>query len=192
MQQVVQVTFWRIFLANQDKQASPSEQSESNENEQFPPDQIQSDRVQSNQPQSVKANFRRIKDASKMVSELRDGDGIDPRIEHRKRHRSRTKEKPDYAAARLASQIARCINANLNCDPLSDFQVQNIVTGNGNSFIVTLAPVIPQLNYDPQIILFTAIALIPFFRGEIANTIHRKQVPNLKFLVPPSASSLGK
>jgi hypothetical protein len=174
--------FWRFFLANQDTQAGQSGQSEVNANERFP----------SANAQSQKQTFRRIKDASRMVSELRDGDGIDPRIEHRKRQRSRMQEKPDYAAARLASQIARCINANLNCNPLSDFQVQNIVPGKGNSFVVTLSPVIPQLDYDPQIILRHATDMIPHFRAEIARTIHRKQVPNLRFLVAPSATSLEK
>ncbi len=169
-------------MENQDTQAEQSGQSVNNPNE----------RLSSPKAQSQRQQFRRIKDASSMVSELRDGDGIDPRIEHRKRQQSRIQEKPDYASARLASQIARCINANLDSNALSEFQVQSAVPGKGNSFVVTLSAVIPQLDYDPQIILLAATAMIPHFRSEIARDIHRKQVPNLKFLVAPSATSLEK
>jgi hypothetical protein len=131
-------------------------------------------------------SFRRIKDASSMVSELREGDGLDPRFDHRRRQRARNEGKPDYAAARLASQISRCVGGNLGTDLLADFEVQSVTPGKGNNFVVLLSPIDPTREYDPKLIQQAAADLLPRLRAELAQAIHRKKVPNLTFQISPA------
>ena len=66
--------------------------------------------------------FRRIKNPEALVTQLREGDGIDPRLEHRKNQHARLKSKPNHAALRLAGQIAKCIRGYLGDGPLANFQ----------------------------------------------------------------------
>lgn len=70
--------------------------------------------------------FRRIKNPEALVTELREGDGIDPRLEHRKNQHARLKSKPNHASLRLAGQIAKCIRGSLGDGPLANFDVVGV------------------------------------------------------------------
>jgi len=132
--------------------------------------------------------FRRIKNPENLVAELRDGDGVDPRLEHRKNKLSSRKQKANHSALRLAGQIAKCIRGNLGDGPLANLDVVSVEPAKGNHFLVTLGPVLPGLYYDESKALESANERRGQLRAEIANSITRKQVPNLTFRVLPHAS----
>lgn len=129
--------------------------------------------------------FRRIKNPETLAASLREGDGVDPRLEHRKSQQSRRKNKPNHAALRLASQIARCIRGSLGIGLLVNFDVVGVEPAKGNHFLVTLGPVADDFNYDESVILDAVNDLRGQLRSEIAGSIHRKKVPSLTFRVLP-------
>ncbi|RLS69026.1 MAG: hypothetical protein DWH99_13815 [Planctomycetota bacterium] len=129
--------------------------------------------------------FRRIKNPESLVTQLREGDGIDPRLEHRKNQHARLKSKPNHAALRLAGQIAKCIRGSLGDGPLANFDVVGVEPAKGNHFLVTLGPILPDIAYEESEVLQAANDRRGQLRSEIASSITRKQVPNLLFRVLP-------
>jgi ribosome-binding factor A len=129
--------------------------------------------------------FRRIRNPESLAAELREGDGIDPRLERRKNLSSRHKDKPNHAAVRLAGQIAKTIRGNVGDGPLADFDVVSVQPAKGNVFLVTLGPMTPELDYNESQILDQANARSGHLRSEIACSITRKKVPGLLFRVLP-------
>ena len=137
--------------------------------------------------------FRRIKNPESLAAQLREGDGIDPRLEHRKNGSSRHKDKPNHAAVRLAGQIARTIRGSLGDGPLADFDVLSVQPAKGNVFLVTLVPMTPELVYYESQILDAANNRSGHLRSEIACSITRKKVPSLLFhVLPCPAGSLDQ
>jgi len=128
-------------------------------------------------------DFRRIKDAHRMVAELRDGDGVDPKQERRDRQRSRFDTKTDHSAQRLATQVERCVNANLGLGILSDFVVLRVSHSKGNHFLIELVCADPKLSYDPHEAQRLALEILPRIRSELAREIHRKKVPSLSIQI---------
>ncbi len=133
--------------------------------------------------------FRRIKDAYRMVAELRDGDGVDPKQERRNRQRSRVESKNDHSVERLAAQVERCANSNLGLGILTDFVVRRVSHGKGNHFLIELVCADSKLFYDPLEAQQAAIALLPRLRSELAREIHRKKVPSLSIRIVATAGS---
>jgi len=129
--------------------------------------------------------FRRIKNPQSLVAQLREGDGLDPRLERRKSQPSSGKNKANHSALRLAGQIAKCIRASLGDGLLANFDVVGVEPAQGNNFLVTLGPALPDLNYDPSQVLLAANDRKGYLRSEIACSINRKRVPNLIFRVLP-------
>jgi ribosome-binding factor A len=129
--------------------------------------------------------FRRIKNPESLAAQLREGDGIDPRLERRKNVSSRLKDKTNHAAVRLAGQIAKTIRGSLGDGSLADFDVLSVQPAKGNVFLVTLAPRTPELVYDEAQILNAANNRSGYLRSEIACSISRKKVPTLLFRVLP-------
>ena len=129
--------------------------------------------------------FRRIKKPEALVTQLREGDGIDPRLEHRKNQHAHRNSKPNHAALRLAGQIAKCIRGNLGDGPLANFDVVGVEPAKGNHFLVTLGPILSDIAYDESEVLQAANDRRGQLRSEIASSITRKQVPNLIFRVLP-------
>ena len=134
---------------------------------------------------SENPTFRRIKNPESLAAQLREGDGIDPRLEHRTNSSFRHKDKPNHAAVRLAGQIARTIRGSLGDGPLADFDVLSVQPAKGNVFLVTLVPMTPELVYDESQILDAANNRSGHLRSEIACSITRKKVPSLLFHVLP-------
>lgn len=132
--------------------------------------------------------FRRIKNPEILVAQLREGDGIDPRLEHRKKQHERLKTKSNHAAERLAGQIAKCIRGNLGDGILLSFDVVGVEPAKGNHFLITIGPVVPDFIYDESQVLQAANERRGQLRTEIAGSITRKQVPNLTFRVLPCVS----
>lgn len=133
--------------------------------------------------------FRRIKDAHRMVAELRDGDGVDPKEERRHRQRSRVESKSDHSVERLAAQVERCANSSLGSGILTDFVVRRVSHGKGNHFLIELVCADSSLLFDPHEAQQAAIALLPRLRSELAREIHRKKVPSLSIRIVSNAGS---
>ena len=138
---------------------------------------------------SAQGGFRRIKNAHRMVAELREGDGVDPRNERRDRHRTRSENKPDHAADRLASQISRCAHGNLTVGILADFEVHRVSHNRGNHFTIELFATDASLLFDLREMQLAATAMLPKLRNELAREIHRKKVPTLSIRVLPANNS---
>jgi ribosome-binding factor A len=123
------------------------------------------------------------------VTELSEGDGIDPKEEKRQRIRSAAAGKRDYSALRLASQIRDVLDlVLLQCgDPLLASLAVGAVEPSltGGSFVVQVYSTDPAAEYDPREIKKTLDMLKPEFRSEVAKEVTRKNAPNLKFDVLP-------
>jgi hypothetical protein len=143
-------------------------------------------------PQSAASHgFRRIKNAQRMVAELRDGDGIDPRIEHRDRHRLGSKQKVDRSAERLACQISRCAQTFLLNETLADLEVYRVCHSKGNHFIIELGPRDSSVQFCQLMMQNIANARLSILRTALAREIHRKKVPTLSLRVLPPSISLS-
>lgn len=129
--------------------------------------------------------FRRIKNPQSLVAQLREGDGLDPRLERRKSQPGPGKNKANHSILRLAGQIAKCIRASLGDGLLTSFDVVGVEPAQGNNFLVTLGPALPDLDYDPWQVLLAANDRKGYLRSEITCSINRKRVPNLTFRVLP-------
>jgi ribosome-binding factor A len=119
-----------------------------------------------------------------------EGDGIDPKEEKKSILADSRKEKSDHAVYRLASQISVAINVSLqtyNTDHiLSGFAVNAVEpASSGNSYRVQVHAIDPAEEYDPQQVKEMLNTLKPRFKEEIAETIHRKKVPDFTFDVLP-------
>ncbi len=137
-------------------------------------------------PPSVATHrFRRIQDAHRMVAELREGDGVDPRMEHRHSQRKRSQQKADHAAQRLASQILRCAQTTLINGLLADLEVRLVTHGKGNHFIIELGASDPTIHYDLWTMQEVANSRLPSLRNALAREIHRKKVPTLSIHILP-------
>jgi hypothetical protein len=124
--------------------------------------------------------------------ELGEGDGLDPRLEARKREFSAQGGKPDYAAERLGNRMREALGLGsvLPAIPeLEDFAVADVVHGGaGNSYTVRVYCVDPGLDYDPTVIARILEERKGWLRSNIAASIVRKRVPDIVFAVmPPGA-----
>jgi ribosome-binding factor A len=117
------------------------------------------------------------------LSEISAADGLDPRLERRKSQPRSGKNKANHSALRLDGQIAKCIRASLGDGLLANFDVVGIEPAQGNNFLVTLGPALPDLDYDPSQVVLVANDREGYLRSEIACSINRKRVPNLTFRV---------
>jgi ribosome-binding factor A len=119
-------------------------------------------------------------------------DGLDPRHEKRSRLAGSRRAKPDYAALRLAGEIASSLNlllASSSDSNLSGFAVASATpTGKGSHFLVRIYATDSTFAFDPERVMASLKRAKPFFRQEIASAITRKHAPDFRFqLLPPGA-----
>lgn len=132
--------------------------------------------------------FRRI------AEELREGDGIDPREEQKRRLANRRRTKPDHAAERLGQEMKETLAVSLPDDSrLEGFAVGSVFsTGKGNCFVVQVFCTDPNRIFAPESIQKILQENKGILRAEVAQGIHRKRVPELKFEVLPPGLSPGE
>ena len=125
--------------------------------------------------------FVRVRDAAGLVGHVREGDGIDPRLERRGGGR-----KPDHGAERLARQIFDSLqfSSALSDVGLDEFAFVGVVPGGRpGQFIVEVAALDPALAYDPHDIERRLAACRPGVRAEVAAGVHRRKAPEITFRV---------
>ncbi len=130
--------------------------------------------------------FVRIRDAATMIGSVREGDGVDPRLERLQRGRSGGRRKPDYGAERLAHQIRDCLQFSsvLSDVGLEQFAFVGVVPGQRNGqFMIEVAPLDPAAAYDPQQVEQMLDSCRGRVRAEVAAGVHRRKAPDIAFRV---------
>jgi hypothetical protein len=123
------------------------------------------------------------------ASEHWEGDGVDPRLEHRKREFQKESEKPDYSAQRLGHRIKEVLSIDTVLPSIPELESFNIAevsfNGAGNCFTVLVYCADPRLSYDPGDISEILKRQKGWLRSNIAESIKRKRVPDIVFAVLP-------
>jgi len=124
-----------------------------------------------------------------LAGELREGDGIDPRLEKKARQIKTLRGKPNYAVLRLGGQIRDTLVETLGQSPdslLASFSVGAVEpTASGTTFVVQVYSSDPSLEYDMDEVKALLQACKPTLRWEVAHAVNRKKVPNFRFEVLP-------
>jgi ribosome-binding factor A len=137
----------------------------------------------------------KLREAQELVGELRDGDGIDPREEAKRRLRERRENRPGpghgaHRQEQFLTQVQEAIDAALQSAAaplLNRLMVQEVVRQGGSLLVVVKPP-----GNEPTVDLTEAIQVIehatPMLRREVAAAITRKDTPNLNFIVLPAGA----
>ena len=124
-----------------------------------------------------------------LVGELRDGDGIDPRLENKARQIKTLRGKPNYAVLRLGEQIHNTLVETLGQSPdslLASFSVGAVEpSASGTTFVVQVYSNDPSLEYDMDEVKALLKASKSTLRSEVARAVNRKKVPDFRFEVLP-------
>jgi len=136
------------------------------------------------------AAFVRIRDAATMVGSVREGDGVDPRLEALRRRRTGggSRRKPDHGAQRLAGQIFDCLRLStvLSDAGLDEFAFVGVVPGGRNGqFLVEVACLDPTADFDAPAVERALGLLRSQVRAEVAQGVHRRKAPDVTFRVRP-------
>ena len=130
-----------------------------------------------------------VGDTGRVIAELRDGDGVDPRAEKRKRKSLGRLGRRDYSDLRLASQIGDTLGLLLaQCgNPLITSLAVGAVepTVKGTMFVVQVYSTDPAAEYDPREVREALNAMKPGLRAAVAREVTRKAAPDFKFEVLP-------
>lgn len=140
------------------------------------------------------APFVRIRDAAKLVGRVREGDGVDPRLERPTGRSVGGRRKPDHGADRLAGQILDALRFStaLSEAGLDDFVFAGVLPGShGGHFIVEVACLDPQAVYDPADVERILALQRAKVRAEVSESVHRWKAPDLSFRVKPPGSPPG-
>lgn len=140
------------------------------------------------------APFVRIRDAAKLVGRVREGDGVDPRLERPTGRTVGGRRKPDHGADRLAGQILDALRFStaLSEAGLDDFMFAGVLPGaHGGHFIVEVACLDPQAVYDPADVERILSIRRAKVRAEVSESVHRRKAPDLSFRVKPPGSPPG-
>jgi len=134
------------------------------------------------------SGFRRVK-SLEGAAEAREGDGLDPKYEARKKDRGGDQERRDHAAERLARRLEDTMGLAISLpaiEGLEDFAIAEVRHGGrGNCFAVRVYCLDPTLRYDPAEIRERLKLARGRLRADIAGSITRKRVPDLVFEVLP-------
>jgi len=137
------------------------------------------------------ALFRRVRRAPPVAAEPGPGDGVDPREERRAKLREDSRGKTDHARVRLAAQIFEALNQGgvLGAAGLDDFRFAAVKpSGDSGPFLVEVCGVDPLARYEPAAIEAVLREHKGLLRAEVAQSVNRRQAPELRFLVlPPGA-----
>lgn len=124
-----------------------------------------------------------------LAGELREGDGIDPRLEKKARQIKTLRGKPNYAVLRLGEQIRNTLVETLGQSPdslLASFSVGAVEpSASGTTFVVQVYSIDPSLEYDMDEVKALLKASKPTLRWEVARAVNRKKVPGFRFEVLP-------
>jgi len=137
-----------------------------------------------------------LRDARELVSELRAGDGIDPREEAKRRRRERREEQQPglghgaHKQEQFLSQVQQAIESALQTatSPLLNRLIVREVVQQGGSLAVVVTPL---ESAEPLDLVEAAQAVehaSPMLRREVAAAITRKDAPNLSFAVLPAGA----
>jgi hypothetical protein len=136
--------------------------------------------------------FVRVRAAASMVGSIREGDGLDPKIEQLHKRRLGTgRRKSDHGVLRLAGQIFDCLRLStvLSDIGLDDFDFVGVVPGGRNGqFIVEVACTNDTATFDPRAIEHTLVEHRTRLRVEVSHGVHRRKSPELTFRVRPAGS----
>lgn len=131
--------------------------------------------------------FVRVRAAASMVGAIREGDGLDPKIEQLQNRRlGAGRRKPDHGVLRLAGQIFDCLRLStvLSDTGLDDFDFMGVVPGGRNGhFIVEVGCTDGAATFDPRVIERTLVEQRARIRAEVAQSVHRRKSPDLTFRV---------
>jgi hypothetical protein len=128
-----------------------------------------------------------------LASEIREGDGVDPRDEaKRKRHRAPSALPGEgfHQQERLSSQISTAVDFALlaaGSPLLNALTVHNVLQQN-NALVVVLVPRDATVAVDLSQAAVAVKKAAAMLRCEVAAAITRKETPNLRFLVLPAGS----
>lgn len=156
---------------------------------------VMMDEVQSHDGEPSPPVFRRLPLGEPPSGTSDPLDGLDPRHEKRSRLAKSRRGKPDYAALRLAGEVASSLNLLLSssADPeLNGFAVASATPlGRGSHFLVQVYATDPAFRFDPVRVMASLSRAKSFFRQEIAGSVTRKYAPDFRFqLLPPGAQPL--
>lgn len=132
--------------------------------------------------------FVRIRDAATMVGSVREGDGLDPRLERLRKARGGGRRKPDHGAERLGQQIFDCLRLStaLSDAGLDQFSFVGVVPGGRNGhYLVEVACIDPAATFDVEAVQRDLARLRSRLRAEVSAGVHRRKAPELSFLVKP-------
>jgi hypothetical protein len=140
-------------------------------------------------PEQKPITFQRIRQLHLMAEELREGDGVDPKEEMRRRHRRSSRQKPDYSNQRLASQIYHILSLSswLSDIGLSDFEFANVAPAErAGRYVIEVRCSDPTLDVD----LAHVEQLLRQHKGtlriEIAEAVQRRNAPDFQLRLIPA------
>ena len=135
------------------------------------------------------SKLRKNREIKSVVTELREGDGIDPKEEKKRCLAHGSNDRRDFLARRLASQIRDILNLAIlqYGDPLlASFVVGTVEpSAAGGNFVVQLYSVNHSDDYDPSQVNAIFNEIKPRLRAEVAKSVNRKKTPDFKFDVLP-------
>lgn len=138
----------------------------------------------------MKTPLRRRGEMRNLCASTGEGDGIDPRDEHRAAHRSFdptseiSNHQVDRKMLQLCKQVQRAVEASLCCcgDPLlSGLQIEESRPNTGGTGIELLVRIGADL--DPALVAAALARATSLLRADVARCITRKKVPNLSFRI---------
>lgn len=130
-----------------------------------------------------------------LVGALREGDGIDPREEAKRRRRASSQGRAGLAnelhqQERFASQVQLAIDSALlvAATPMLNALTVREVVNEGGALLVVVVPRNPAEPLDLQLATNALKQASSMLRREVASAITRKETPNLSFVVLPAGA----
>jgi len=129
-----------------------------------------------------------------LVAEPRAGDGLDPRLEARRKARQAQPERPgrahgDHKQAQLFAQVRDAIDSALlgAGNPILNGLSASEVSQSRGAMVVVIRPRAPDVPIDVAAANQALEASRSMLRHEVAEAISRKETPALQFVVLPGS-----
>ena len=134
-----------------------------------------------------------------LCAQLREEDGLDPRIERRREQSrdARRRASNDNPKQRQLCRVARDVLALILAgeakdDRLRTLEVRAVTPGANGHLVVTVGPVPHAPDLDPHQVLPRLVALRPYLRQELAAAVKRRRIPELDFAWAPAEVQDGR
>lgn len=136
-------------------------------------------------------NWRTV--ANKLCAEIGPEDGIDPRIIARAMDKKSKGHKSQQLGKEAWHTVSIIFSGELS-DPLfQDIEVLDVtVSDDGQFLVIALSQVDTGYEFDQAIVLEKCRAVQGYLRSAIADTVHRKRVPSLKFEWVPIKNEVSR